>query len=66
MSTCVGCHRLHEGDGVYSILTMSSGRRDQFGLRVTDAEEQRRATTDWLRRTYTWGLLQGMWEATGR
>jgi hypothetical protein len=45
---------------------MHTGRRDQLGLRVTSPEEQGRATTDWLRRTYTWGLLQGMWEGPGR
>jgi hypothetical protein len=65
METCSGCHR-RKSDAkdadILSIVTLHAGRQEQMGVHVTTAEEQWRATADWTRRSYTWGLLQGMWE----
>ncbi len=66
MGMCSGCHRHHEGDGILTIATLHAGRtgRDEhrMGLRVSMAEEQEHSTARWLQQSYTWGLLQGMWE----
>jgi hypothetical protein len=66
MSTCQGCHARTNGDGILSVATLHAGLRRQMGLTVTTPAEQVRATTTWLRRTYTWGLFQGMWEPATR
>jgi hypothetical protein len=59
---CGGCHARVEGQGVRSIATLYAGELNKPGLMAVDASEQPRNTTDWLKTTYTWGLLQGMWE----
>jgi hypothetical protein len=33
------------------------------GLMPTNLKQQVESTTKWTRKTYTWGLLQGLWEA---
>jgi hypothetical protein len=69
METCSGCHRRKSDRtdaGILSIATLYTGRHDQAGARITTAEGQSRATVDWLQRSYTWGLLQGMWATLGK
>lgn len=38
------------------------GYTTRLALAPTDVQQQVRATTDWTRKSYTWGLLQGLWE----
>jgi hypothetical protein len=40
------------------------GYTTRLALAPTDVQEQVRQTTTWTRRSYTWGLLQGLWENT--
>ena len=35
------------------------------GLWPTDPKQEAQMTIDWTRKSYTWGLLQGMWDADG-
>jgi hypothetical protein len=61
--TCTSCHARINATGVYSIATLFSGDRDHPGLTPTTAKEQSKSTIGWVQKTYTWGLLQGLWEA---
>jgi hypothetical protein len=58
---CLGCHFSHDGNGVRSILTLGMGDGKRRALTTSNAEEQTRRSMAWTERTYTWGLLQGMW-----
>jgi hypothetical protein len=60
---CVSCHARIEGNGVRSISSLFMGDRKRSGLVDSDLEEQTRRSMDWTEKSYTWGLLQGMWEA---
>jgi hypothetical protein len=62
LRTCSSCHRRIEATGVYSIATLFAGDRDHPGLATTTVKDQSRHTIDWVRKTYSWGLLQGLWE----
>jgi hypothetical protein len=61
--TCTSCHARLNGTGVYSIATLFAGDRDHPGLTTTTLKDQNQYTIDWVRKTYSWGLLQGLWEA---
>jgi hypothetical protein len=39
------------------------GYTARLALVPTDVQHQVRYTMDWTRKTYTWGLLQGLWES---
>jgi hypothetical protein len=65
LDTCASCHARNEGSaGVRSVATLYAGDPNApRGLIATTDKEQAEATTRWLRKTYTWGLVQGLWEA---
>jgi hypothetical protein len=60
---CVSCHARANGNGVRSITSQYAGGRTRPGLDVTDVKAQARNTLDWIEKTYSWGLLQGLWES---
>jgi hypothetical protein len=60
---CANCHTRIEGQGVKSIASLYAGDPKLSGLSASDREEQTQRSIDWVQKTYTWGLLQGMWEA---
>jgi RNA polymerase sigma factor (sigma-70 family) len=62
---CGGCHERKTGyGGIHTVNTVSAGERGEpQGLLPATDDEQEQATIRWLRKTYTWGLVQGMWES---
>jgi hypothetical protein len=64
MKTCTSCHaRLDVRGGIGTVVTIYARDDKDPGLAATDLAQQVRFTIDWTRATYTWGLLQGLWEA---
>jgi hypothetical protein len=59
---CVSCHARTAGQGVRTIATLYAGDPDKPALIDVAAGEQAEHTIGWLKTTYTWGLLQGLWE----
>jgi hypothetical protein len=59
---CASCHARIEGQGVRTIATLYAGDPNKPGLIDVPVGEQSQHTTAWLKTTYTWGLLQGLWE----
>jgi hypothetical protein len=59
---CRSCHAQNDGQGVRTIATLYAGEPTKRGLIAVGAGEQSGKTVDWLKTTYTWGLLQGLWE----
>ncbi|HEV3259815.1 MAG TPA: hypothetical protein VG013_23305 [Gemmataceae bacterium] len=69
LKTCASCHARHEGAGVVSLASIHEGDPKYPGLqpaeqegKTYDLEAEARPTINWTRKTYTWGLLQGLWE----
>jgi hypothetical protein len=60
---CGSCHARIEGQGVRTIATLYAGESNKPGLVAADPGQQPGNTIVWLQKTYTWGLLQGLWEA---
>jgi hypothetical protein len=61
---CSSCHvRINGRQGVRTIATLYAGELNKPGLTTVNAGGQAEHTMTWLTTTYTWGLLQGMWEA---
>jgi hypothetical protein len=60
-TNCGSCHFRHDGNGVRSIQSLYMGERRR--LVASNAEDQTRRSIAWTDRSYTWGLLQGMWDA---
>jgi hypothetical protein len=65
LQLCASCHERSDGrGGVYSVNTLYAGERGEPpGLAAMTDTTQDDATIRWLRKTYTWGLIQGLWEA---
>jgi hypothetical protein len=65
LSTCGSCHARVEGHGgIQSVATLYVG--DPLaprGLIQVAEQDQAGATMRWVQKTYTWGLIQGLWEA---
>lgn len=59
---CVSCHARTAGQGVRTIATLYAGDPYKPALIAAGAGEQSEHTIGWLKTTYTWGLLQGLWE----
>jgi len=66
MDTCQSCHGRVEGNGIHSVNAVYTVAAERTGLTTSDLKEQVEATLDWHRHTYTWGLLQGLWGASGK
>jgi hypothetical protein len=62
---CGSCHaRTDSLGGVHSLGTLRAGLPGESqGLNTSTDEAKAEATIRWTRKTYTWGLLQGLWEA---
>jgi hypothetical protein len=64
LQSCTGCHTRNDGGGgIHSVNLLSAGERGEPpGLMPMTEEAQEKATIRWLRKTYSWGLVQGLWE----
>jgi hypothetical protein len=62
---CHSCHARIDDEGVRTstIASLYVGGPRRRGLEVSDLEEQGQQTIAWVGRTYTWGLIQGLWES---
>ncbi len=65
MQTCNRCHsRLDGRGGIHTVNTIyargDTGQKPT-GLGLTTSSWEARTTIDWARKSYTWGLLQGLW-----
>jgi hypothetical protein len=65
LQLCASCHERKDGrGGVHSVNALSAGERGEpQGLAPMTDGNQEEATMRWVRKTYTWGLVQGLWEA---
>jgi hypothetical protein len=63
LQLCASCHARKDGrGGISSVNTLYAGARGEPpGLVEATEGEQEKATLRWVRRTYTWGLIQGLW-----
>jgi hypothetical protein len=63
MQSCTSCHARADGrGGIHTVSTIyARGDAKHPGLVPADARDQTRLTLDWVQKTYTWGLLQGLW-----
>jgi hypothetical protein len=64
LESCQGCHARKGGNaGIHSVATLHIGDpQSSRGLVGVTDREQAEATMRWTRKTYTWGLLQGLWQ----
>jgi hypothetical protein len=62
MDCCVTCHRVQVEDGIRSVSSALASRRKVPDLKTAALDEQVRNTRNWTKKTYSWGLLQGLWE----
>jgi RNA polymerase sigma factor (sigma-70 family) len=64
LQLCASCHERKNGyGGVHSVNALYAGERGEpQGLAPMTDGNQDEATIRWLRKTYSWGLLQGLWE----
>lgn len=63
MKTCVFCHA---GPGIYGFQSLFAGHFDRPPLGQGSPEDQVASTIHRATETYTWGLLQGLWESQTR
>jgi hypothetical protein len=59
MNSCLRCHG---GPGTGTIQSFYVGHFQEFPLYATDHEGQVSHALDATRKTYAWGLLEGLWE----
>jgi len=62
MECCVTCHRFQDEGGILSVVSAFAGGRRYPDLKPAIQESQIRSALDWAKKTYSWGLLQGLWE----
>ena len=62
MDCCVTCHRFHGDGGIRSVASAFASGRKYPDLQPATQDEQIRSALTWLKKTYSWGLLQGLWE----
>jgi hypothetical protein len=62
MDCCITCHRLHTESSLPSIATAFAGSGRNPDLHPTTLEAQAQSAINWTRKSYSWGLLQGLWE----
>jgi hypothetical protein len=63
MDCCVTCHRFHGEGGTHSVACAFVSGRKYPDLQPARRDAQIRSALNWTRRTYSWGLLQGLWVA---
>ncbi len=59
---CVACHRFAGEGGIESVVSAFASGRRYPDLQPVTEESQIQGSLDWLKKTYSWGLLQGLWE----
>jgi hypothetical protein len=59
MKSCVGCHA---GPGIFGFQSMFVDHFHRPPLGASTATDQQSAAIERTRKTYAWGLLQGLWE----
>jgi hypothetical protein len=62
MDCCVTCHRFHGEGGIGSVVSAFASGRRYPDLQPVTQESQIRFSLDWAKKTYSWGLLQGLWD----
>ena len=67
MQTCSRCHSLADGrGGIHTVNTIyarvDTGQK-ATGLWATTLKQEENMTIEWVRKSFSWGLLQGLWEA---
>jgi hypothetical protein len=62
MDCCVNCHRFHGDGGIQSVASAFAGGSKHPDLQPARLERQIESALNWTKKTYSWGLLQGMWE----
>ncbi len=62
LDTCVKCHNDIAGSGYHTIRSLFGPRYATPDIQPTTAKESGENALKWLKKTYSWGLLQGMWE----
>jgi hypothetical protein len=60
MDCCITCHRFHGGHRM-AASAFASDRR-AIDLQPATLDKQEQSALKWLRKTYSWGLLEGLWE----
>jgi len=65
MQSCEHCHARVDRGGIHTVNTIYArfGGGQLTGLSPTTLSQEARATIEWTRKSYSWGLLQGLWEA---
>jgi hypothetical protein len=66
LRTCTNCHARNDGrGGIHSVQTSYARvvTETRPALVATDLGQEARRTIEWTQKSYTWGLLQGLWEA---
>ena len=62
MQTCENCHaRLDGRGGIHTVNTIYTRGEKATGLGPATPSQEAAATIAWVRKSYTWGLFQGMW-----
>jgi hypothetical protein len=67
MQTCGRCHSRADGrGGIHTVNTIyarfDTGQK-ATGLCDTTLKQEESMTIEWVRKTFSWGLLQGLWES---
>jgi hypothetical protein len=64
LQLCASCHERSDGrGGIHTVNTLEARERGEPpGLLPSSEDEQEKATIRWLRKSYSWGLVQGLWE----
>jgi hypothetical protein len=62
MACCVTCHRFHGEGGIRSVASAFASGRRYLDLQPATRDGQIRSALNWVKKTYSWGLLQGLWE----
>jgi hypothetical protein len=62
MDSCTTCHRAHVEGGIHSVASASASDQRYLDLCPSALDNQIQNTFKWVKKTYSWGLLQGLWE----
>jgi hypothetical protein len=68
LQLCASCHdRTNGPGGIHTVNTLYARERGEPpGLIPASDDDQEKATIRWLRKTYSWGLVQGLWEGRAK
>jgi hypothetical protein len=63
MDCCLTCHRVQVDGGIRSVASAFASDRRHIDLEPAVLDKQVESALNWTKKTYSWGLLQGLWEA---